>query len=101
MNKIYYQAPSDAIFESVKQKCIEVWLELDAEKYKNDAGYRKYIDANVEKLCSMKNIGDNFMVMLSFFDLGNLKRVAVKCSSEEKKEIRDRFYTVEAMALEE
>ena len=70
MEKLYYTAPSDEIFEEVKQKAIEVW-----SGYDNQYGY---VDEKVGQIKDIKNIQDNVMFIVAMFDSNNQKKLAEK-----------------------
>ena len=94
MSKLYYTAPSDEIFEEVKQKAIEVW-----SKYDNQYGY---VDEKVGQIKDIRNIKDNVMFIVAMFDSNNQKKLADKLSDETRKALRERMidggspeYTIE------
>ena len=83
MTKLYYQAPTDEVFEEVKEKAIEIW-----KTYDNTYGY---VDEKVDRIKDIKNIRDNMMFIVAMFDINNQGRLAEKLSEEARKEIRDRM----------
>jgi len=83
MSKLYYEAPTDEIFEEVRNKCVEVWCFYD-----NTYGY---VDEKTSKLKDLKNIQDNLMYMVAMFDIVNQKKLADKLSEESKTAIRKRM----------
>ena len=88
MTTIYYTPPSDAIFEEVKQKAIEIWSE-----YANEFGYDEfgYVDSKIERIKDMKNIQDNVMYIVAMFDMNNQIKMAEKLSEEARKALRERM----------
>ena len=60
MEKLYYQAPSDEVFEEMKSKCLDEWKTMD-----NTYGY---VDEKTSHIPQMQNIKDNFMYLFAMFD---------------------------------
>ena len=83
MEKLYYTAPSDEIFEEVKQKAIEIWSEYD-----NTYGYAS---EKTDRIKDIKNIQDNVMFIVAMFDSNNQKKLAEKLSEEARKALRERM----------
>ena len=65
--KLYYQAPSDEIFNDMKQAAITVWKEV--------AHHPSYLKEKLDRIDRMQNISDNFMTILAMFDSNNMQRV--------------------------
>lgn len=84
MTKLYYEAPSDAAFEEMKNASIEVW-----GRYKDSPG--DYYEEKVSRIRDIKNVSDNFMYMLSMFDSINQQSVVRKLSEETKRAVRERM----------
>lgn len=80
---LYYEAPSDEIFEEVKSACIKIW-----ETYDNTYGY---VDEKLERVSGLNNIHDNFMYMVSMFDHWNQKRLSEILSPTAKLAIINRI----------
>lgn len=83
MNKLYYTAPSDEIFEEVKEKAIKIWTMI--------GDHPNYIEEKVERIKSLENIRDNFMTIFAMFDEGNQKLLSGLLSEEARIEIKDRL----------
>lgn len=83
MTKLYYTPPIEGLFNELKEKAIEIW-----NTYDNDYGY---VDEKVNKIKDLKNIGDNFMYMVSMFDISNQSRLSSKLSPETRKAVSDRI----------
>ena len=83
MTKLYYTPPTNEQFNELKEKAIEVW-----KKYDNKHGY---VDEKVNSIKDIQNVGDNFMYILSMYDIFNQKKVISKLSNETKKAIRIRM----------
>lgn len=83
MTKLYYTAPSDEIFNEVKEKAIEVWKELDS--------HPSYLAEKVGRVKEVNNIEDNVMYMVAMFDHGNQTKLAEKLSPEARTALRERM----------
>ena len=83
MTRLYYTAPSDEVFEDLKQKSIEVWKSKNAHpSYENEkVGY-------IEKI---HNIGDNFMTIFAMFDHNNQRKVGEIISQATKNALNERL----------
>lgn len=81
--ELYYTAPSDEIFEEVKEKSIEVW-----EDYDNTYGY---VDEKRERIKPIPNVKDNLMYMVAMFDSSNQYKLSRKLSAQARAEIRTRM----------
>lgn len=81
--KLYYTPPTDAQFEEVKEKSIEVWNTMD--------NTYKYVDGKIARIKDIKNVEDNFMYMVAMFDSNNQSKLASKLSAETRQAIRDRM----------
>lgn len=61
--ELYYTAPSNEVFEEIKQESIKIW-----QTYDNTYGY---VDEKVDRIKDIANVGDNWMYMVSMFDYPN------------------------------
>ncbi len=86
MSKLYYTAPSDSIFDEVKEKCIELWKEVDTDN--DEFGYAS---EKIGRIKNINNVSDNLMYMVAMFDNYNHEKLATKLSPNARKEIRDRM----------
>lgn len=82
----YYSAPSDKIFDEIKDKAIELWT----NKYPADK-HPYYTEKKVASIKNLTNLGDNFMYIVAMFDMNNQTELGTMISDEAKKEIRDRL----------
>jgi hypothetical protein len=82
-SKLYYTAPSDEIFNEVKNACIELWKSKNA--------HPSYENEKVERIKDIGNIKDNVMFMVAMFDDGNMSLLAEKLSDEAREALRDRM----------
>ena len=85
-SKLYYTAPSDEIFEEVKQKSIELWT----ERYPEETS-PFYAKEKVEGIRNLQNVSDNVMSIVARFDSQNQALLAHKLSSEARDAIRYRM----------
>ena len=86
MSKLYYEAPSDEIFEEVKQACIVLWIEEYPEE--TSPFYAKEKVAQIEPL---GNIQDNMMSIVARFDHINMKKLADRLPDEARQALRERM----------
>lgn len=64
MNKFdYYTAPSDEIFNDIKENSIKLW-----QTYDNTYGY---VDEKVNRIKNIKNVSDNAWFIVAMFDSHN------------------------------
>ena len=68
----YYKAPSDEIFDYIKEKCIDLW-----KTYDNTYGY---VDEKLEIITPMQIIRDNVRYMVNMFDDRNKFALLRRCS---------------------
>ena len=87
MEKIYYQAPSDKLFEEMKKKAIAIWRLLDGDEYEEAEA--------VQRIEAMENISDNFMTILAMFDEGNQQDLLEHASQELREAVRIRIESVQ------
>lgn len=83
MSKLYYTAPSDEVFNEVKEKAIQVWRGYD-DKF-------GYATEKINRIEGMQNIQDNVMFIVAMFDGNNQQKLAELLSDEAKKAIRERM----------
>lgn len=83
MSRLYYEPPTEEVFNEVKQKCIELW-----QTYDDAYGYAS---EKVNGIKDLKNIQDNVMSMIARFDHINMAKLAEKLSPEARKAIRERI----------
>jgi hypothetical protein len=83
MSKLYYTAPSDEMFEEMRQSCLDQWATHD-----NTYGY---VDEKTQRIKTITNIQDNFMYMLAMFDQNGQAAVISKLSAPTKTAVRERM----------
>lgn len=79
--KLYYTAPSDSVFEEVKEKAMEIWGTYD-DPYKTDKQNR---------IKDIGNVKDNVMYIVAMFDHINQRKLAQELSVEARLAIRERM----------
>lgn len=82
MPKLYYTAPSDEIFNEVKEKAERVWKSLDS--------HPSYLAEKLGRI-DIKNVEDNMMYIVGMFDIDNQFNLRLLLSSEAVKAIADRL----------
>lgn len=70
--EFYYTAPTDAIFDEVKEQAMILWREVDHDK-------------------DLKNVEDNVMYIVAMFSSNNHVLLADKLSEETREAIRLRM----------
>jgi len=83
MADLYYQAPTENIFQEVLKGSIEIW-----KTYDNEFGYA---DEKIDAIKNLINISDNVMYIIAMFDPSNQHKLFKKLSDESKKEIYKRM----------
>lgn len=63
----YYEAPSDAIFNEIKAKAIEIWGTYD-DTY-------GYVSGKIDRVKSIENIKDNAWYIVAMFDFENQQKL--------------------------
>ena len=86
MMQLYYTAPTQEIFDEVKEKAIEVWT----EGYPEDTS-PFYAQEKVSRIKDLENVQDNVMYMVAMFDINNQHLLSRKLSEEAKEAIRSRM----------
>ena len=82
-NRLYYTPPTQALFDELKEKCIEIWQTYDDTYH--------YVTNKVNHLKGLHNISGNFMDMIGMFDMMNQEILAEKLSEECSTAIRERM----------
>lgn len=73
----YYDAPTDSIFQDIKENSIKLW-----QTYDNEYGY---VDEKVNYIKDMQNIKDNGMTMVAMFDYLNIAKLLNMVTEETKQ----------------
>lgn len=77
----YTDAPSDAIFNEIKEAAIEIWMTYD-----NTYGY---VDEKVNYIDKIKNVKDNWGTIVGMFDYSNQQKLLSKLSPEAKAKVKE------------
>ena len=77
MQKLYYVAPSDEVFEDVKEQAIKLWHLVDTDNDKFG-----YATEKCDRIKDIGNIKDNFMYIWVMFDYNNIERLKDMVSKE-------------------
>lgn len=83
MNKLYYTAPTNEVFDEVKKASIELW-----KTYDDTHGYAS---DKIGKISDIKNVSDNLMYMVAMFDSKNQVRLSRMISLEASDAIGTRM----------
>lgn len=75
----YYTAPSQEVFDDIKQMSIKIW-----QSYDNEHGY---VDEKVDQIKDLENVKDNYMYMFSMFDVVNQAKLMALVKPETKETI--------------
>jgi len=82
----YYEPPVDEQFNELKEKAIELWKEVDSC---NDM--YGYATGKINCIKDLENTSDNFMYIVTMFDINNRRKLAKRLTEETKKSIRERM----------
>lgn len=82
--ELYYTAPSDEIFEDIKQASIKIW-----NTYDDTYGYAS---EKINSIKDLQNVKDNYMYVVAMFDSSNQRILLATVKPETAERI------VEAMA---
>lgn len=77
--QLYYTPPSKEVFEEVRNASIEI------------VGAKDYSKDDVNKLKSLRNVGDNFMWMIARFDVPNQRDLASRIGINARADITARM----------
>lgn len=75
----YYDAPSDEVFNEIKQAAIEIW-----KTYDDTYGYAS---EKINYVNSVKNFKDNWGTLVGMFDSTNQQKLLAKLSPEAKEKV--------------
>lgn len=81
--QLYYTAPSQEIFDEVKEEALNIW-----NTYDNTYGYAS---EKMNRVNSITNISDNVMTIIAMFDSSNQAKLASKLTPEARKAVADRI----------
>ena len=77
----YYKAPTDDIFNDIKDNAIKLWQTMG-----NVGGYS---DEKINRIKDIKNISDNAWFIVAMFDYQNQDKLLSKVSEKTQALIRD------------
>ena len=75
----YYTAPSDEVFNEIREKSIEIW-----QTYDDTYGYAS---EKIERVNSITNFKDNWGSIVGMFDSTNQQKLLVKLSPEARGKV--------------
>ena len=75
----YYTAPSDEVFNEIKEKSIEIWRTYD-DTY-------GYATEKIERVNSITNFKDNWGAIVGMFDSTNQQKLLAKLSPEAREKV--------------
>lgn len=88
--QLYYTAPSDEIFNEIKEAAIKIW-----------SGYEDpYKTEKINRIQDIGNVSDNAMYMVAMFDRTNQGKLADLLSMDACEAIRDRWIAGGGTAFE-
>lgn len=79
MNEDYYIAPSDEVFNEIKEKSIEIW-----QTYDDTYGYAT---EKIDRVKSISNFKDNWGSIVGMFDSTNQQKLLAKLSPEARAQV--------------
>lgn len=75
----YYDAPSDEVFNEIKEKAIEIWGTYD-DTY-------GYASEKIERVNAIRNYKDNWGTIVGMFDHINQQKLLAKLSPEAREKV--------------
>jgi len=87
MEKLYYQEPSEELFNEMKTLAIQIWERIHDVRY--------WPNEKAEHIRRMWNVRDNFMTILAMFDEGNRQDLLDQASEELQEAVRLRIESVQ------
>src|SRR3990167_8945290 len=72
----YYKAPTQEIFDEIKEQATKIW-----QTYDNQFGY---VDEKVNRIKNIQNFADNAMHIVAMFDVNNQRRLLSLVDQETK-----------------
>ena len=82
MDNLYYEAPSEEIFQEVLEQALLLWGSYDDT--------HGYATEKKDRIKDLENTRDNFMYIVAMFDDSNQRLLANVLSPEAKQAIHDR-----------
>lgn len=75
----YYTAPSDEVFNEIKEKSIEIW-----QTYDDTYGYAS---EKIDRVESITNVKDNWGTIVGMFDSTNQQKLLARLSTEAREKV--------------
>lgn len=79
MNEDYYTAPSDKVFNEIKEAAIEIW-----QTYDDTYGYAT---EKITRVREITNVKDNWGYIVGMFDSPNQQKLLAKLSPEARAKV--------------
>lgn len=83
MTNLYFEAPTDEIFDEVKDQAIKLWRSYDDT--------HGYASTKVNAIKDLKNVKDNVMYIIAMFDMSNQRLLSNVLSDEAREAIHNRL----------
>lgn len=77
----YYTAPSDEVFNEIKEKAIEIW-----QTYDDTYGYAT---EKIETVNRITNVKDNWGYIVGMFDSDNQQKLLAKLSPAARSKVEE------------
>ncbi len=90
--ELYYETPSDVVFEEVKRETLKIFKEITGQ----DSSYYENKKNEIEKI---NNIKDNIMFIITKLSWNNLEKLGNALTKQTKEEIRKRLESVNAYEM--
>lgn len=80
----YYKAPSDEVFNNIKDKAIELWRTFDDR--------HGYASGKIACIANLQNVEDNAWYMVAMFDSNNRGRLLEMVNEDTKAAILEMLH---------
>lgn len=90
-DKEWYKAPSNKVFNDLKENAIKIW-----QTYDNTYGY---VDEKVGRIKDLENIRDNWTILITMFDSHNQKRLFNQVTLEASRRLLQRVFLTQWQVL--
>ena len=77
----YYDAPSDEIFDEIKDAAIQIWMHYD-----DTYGYAK---EKIDRVNEITNVKDNWGTIVGMFDQDNQIKLFMKLSEPARRKLAE------------
>lgn len=81
----YYTAPSDEVFDDIKQNAIKIW-----QSYDDTYGYAT---SKIDRIKDIANVQDNAWYIVAMFDIHNQRKLLTMVTPETARLIADAMDT--------